>query len=213
MRVPGRRDQVYAGNNLFMNFQTCFCYWKSLSCCRNRVEPFEAHQTMAHKIIQQLVSIPGLKIECPRCTEEFPIKRAKLFSMYDTYPPAVQKIIRECFESANESKGDLRERKKKLAENKKKKPEKITVSAQGSNFGKIAEQIMPAFLTFPYKQSECRPLFEPIDYVVFTNLSGKGRVEAIKFVDVKTGDGRLTKGQRQIRDRVVERKIKHKVIG
>ena len=84
---------------------------------------------MAHKIIQQLVSIPGLKIECPHCTEEFPIKRAKLFSMYDTYPPAVQKIIRECFESANESKGDLRERKKKLAENKK--------GSSGTRVGKL----------------------------------------------------------------------------
>lgn len=125
----------------------------------------------------------------------------------------MQKILRERFESANESKGELKERKKQLAENKKKKPEKITASAQGSNFGKIAEQIVPAFLTFPYKQNECRPLFEPIDYIIFTSLSGKGRVEAIKFVDVKTGDGRLSKKQRQIHDRVVEGKIKHKVIG
>jgi len=168
---------------------------------------------MAHKIIQQLASIPGLKIECPHCTEEFPIKRAKLFSMYDTYPPAVQKIIRERFESANESKGELKERKKQLAENKKKKPEKITVSAKASNFGQISEQILPAFLTFPYKRSECRILFKPIDYIVFMNLSEIGGIEAIKFVDVKTGDGRLTKGQRQIRDSVVEGKIKHKVIG
>jgi predicted Holliday junction resolvase-like endonuclease len=168
---------------------------------------------MAHKIIQQLVSIPALKIECPHCTKEFPIKRAKLFSMYDTYPPAVQKIIRERLESANESKGELKERKKQLAENKKRKPEKITAGAQGGNFGTIAEQIVPAFLTFPYKQNECRILFKPIDYIVFTGLSGKGRVGAIKFVDVKTGDGCLTNRQRQIRDRVVEGKIKHKVIG
>ena len=133
--------------------------------------------------------------------------------MYDTYPPAMQKIIRERFESAKELNGELKERKRQLAEDKKKKPEKITVSAQASNFGKIAEQIVPAFLTFPYKQNECRPLFEPIDYIIFTNLSEKGRVEAIKFVDVKTGSGRLTKEQRQIRDRVVEGKIKHKVIG
>ena len=168
---------------------------------------------MSHKIIQQLVSIPGLRVQCPHCTGEFPINRAKIFSMYDTYPPTVQKMIRERFESANESEEELKERKKQLAENRKKKPEKITASAQGSNFGKIAEQIVPAFVTFPYKQSECRPLFEPIDYIIFTGLAGKAHVEAIKFVDVKTGDGRLSTGQRQIRDRVVEGKIKHKVIG
>jgi predicted Holliday junction resolvase-like endonuclease len=133
--------------------------------------------------------------------------------MYDTYPPATQKIIRERFVSASQSKEELKERKIQLVENRKKKPEKITTAAQGSNFGKIAEQIVPAFLTFPYRQDECRPLFEPIDYIIFTGLSEKGRVEAIKFVDVKTGDARLSKGQRQIRDRVVEGKIKHKVIG
>jgi predicted Holliday junction resolvase-like endonuclease len=170
---------------------------------------------MAHKIIQQLMSIPGLKIQCPYpdCTEEFPIRRAKLFSMYDTYPPVAQKIIRERFESADGLNGKLKERKKLLAEDKKKKPEKITVSTEASLFGQITEQILPAFLTFPYKQNECRILLKPIDYIIFTNLSSKGRVEAIKFVDVKTRDGHLTKGQRQIRDRVVEGKIKHRVIG
>jgi len=168
---------------------------------------------MPHKMIQQLVSIPGLKVECPHCNEEFPIKRGKLFSMYDSYPQAVQKIIRQRFESANESKEELRDRRKELFENKKKKPERITTSAQGSNFGKIAEQIVPAFLTFPYTQSECRPLFEPIDYIIFAGLSRAHHVEAIKFVDVKTGDARLSRGQRQIRDRVIEGQIRHKVIG
>jgi len=167
---------------------------------------------MPQKIIQQLISIPGLNVECPHCNEEFPIRRGKLFSMHDSYPQAVQKIVRQRFESANESKEELSERQKELIENRKKKPERITTSAQGSNFGKIAEQIVPAFLTFPYRQNECRPLFEPIDYIVFAGLSGKRHVEAIKFVDVKTGDARLSKGQRQIRDRVVEGKIKHKVI-
>jgi predicted Holliday junction resolvase-like endonuclease len=163
-------------------------------------------------IIRQLESISGLKVECPHCNEEFPVKRGKLFSMHENYPQAVQKIIRQRFESANVLKEELRARGKELSENKKKKPQRITTSAHGSNFGKIAEQIVPAFLTFPYKQSECRPLFEPIDYIIFTGLSEEHHVEAIKFVDVKTGDARLSKGQRQIRDRVVEGRIKHKVI-
>ena len=167
---------------------------------------------MTQKIIQQLVSIPGLKIECPECNGEFSIKKAKLFSMYDTYPPAAQKIISERLEYANDLKQELKERKKQLTENKKKKPEKIAVAALTSNFGQISEQILPAFLKFPYKQNECRPLFKPIDYIVFAGLSRKSRVEAIKFVDVKTGDSSLTKRERQIRDRVTEGKIKHRVI-
>lgn len=166
---------------------------------------------MAHKIIEQLISIPGLSVECPQCNEAFPIRRARPFSMYDTYPPAVQRIIRDRLESANELKGAIKERRQQLATNKKKKPEKISISAQATNFGQISEQILPAFRAFPYKQNECRVLFKPIDYVVFTNLR-KGRVEAITFVDVKTGDGRLTSEQRQVRDRVMEGRIRHKVI-
>lgn len=133
--------------------------------------------------------------------------------MYDAYPPAARKIIRGRFDSSSELQEELKERKRELAENKKVKPERIRAAAQGSNFGKIAEQIVPAFVTFPYKQSECRPLFEPVDYLIFTGLAGKGRVEAIKFVDVKTGDAGLSKGQRQIRDRIGEGKIKHRVMG
>lgn len=168
---------------------------------------------MTQRIMRQLSLIHGLKIECPRCSEGFPIKRAKLFNMYETYPPAVQRIIRDRLDSAKEQKSELKERRVQLKENKKTKPEKIAVSAQASNFGQISEQILPAFLTFPYRQSECRILLKPIDYIVFGGLSVKGRVEVIKFVDVKTGDGRLSPGQRKIRDRVVEKTVKHKVIG
>lgn len=133
--------------------------------------------------------------------------------MYDSYPPAIRKIIRRRFESADELNDDLKERKKELAEKKRKQPARIAAGALGANFGKIAEQIIPAFVTFPYKQNECRPLFEPVDYVVFAGLVPKGRVHGIKLVDVKTLNATLSKGQRQIRDRVEEGKIKHRVIG
>lgn len=167
---------------------------------------------MPNKIIQQLIAIKGLEVECPHCSEQFPVNQAKLFSMYDSYPPAVQKVLRERLASATETKAELRERRKKLAADKKSKPTKITVSAQASNFGQIAEQILPAFRYFPYSQSECRIMFKPIDYIVFANLAANGKVETIKFVDVKTGDGRLDKRQKQIRDRIHEGKIKHKVL-
>jgi predicted Holliday junction resolvase-like endonuclease len=167
---------------------------------------------MTQKLVQQLYAIKGLEVECPHCSEQFPIKHGKLFNMYDSYPPAIQKILRARLESANESKTEFKERRKQLAADKKLKPAKITVSAKASNFGQIAEQILPAFRTFPYSQSECRIMFKPIDYIVFANLAANGKVENIKFVDVKTGDGRLDYRQRQIRDRIHEGKIKHKVL-
>jgi len=168
---------------------------------------------VTRKIIQQLTSIAGLKIECPNCNEEFAVKRARLFGMYDSYPATAQKIIQQRLESANELIDELRERAAHLDESKKSKPEKISISAQATNFGQISEQILPAFLTFPYKQEECRILFKPIDYVIFSGLSRRGRIDKINFVELKTGGGQLNRKQRQIRDRVAEGKIKHRIIG
>ncbi|MBZ5522456.1 MAG: hypothetical protein LAP21_09475 [Acidobacteriia bacterium] len=168
---------------------------------------------MTNKLIRQLVSIRGLKIECPHCDEQVPIGKAKPFSMYDSYPPHVQQIIRTRFEDVAEQQDAIKEGRRTLAEHRKKKPERIRVSAQASHFGEISEQILPAFLTFPYKHNECRILFKPIDYLVFGNLSINGCVDHIKFVEVKTGNGQLDNRQRQIRDRVVQGKFRHKVIG
>jgi predicted Holliday junction resolvase-like endonuclease len=167
----------------------------------------------ADTVIKQLVAISGLRIECPRCDEEFSIGKARLFGMYDAYPPIAQQILGERTDSADRLRAELRMRRAQLAKSKEKEPEKITVSAQASHYGQISEQILPAFLTFPYKQSDCRILLKPIDYIVFTKLSDARIVEAIKFVDVKTGNGRLSQGQRQIRDCVSEGKIKHRVVG
>jgi hypothetical protein len=87
---------------------------------------------MANNIIKELLSIPGLRVECPQCNEEFPIRTGKLFNMYGTYLPAIQKIIRERFESAKQLDEDLKARKKQLAENKKKQPARIAAGALGA---------------------------------------------------------------------------------
>lgn len=166
---------------------------------------------MSDKIIQQLASIAGLKVQCPHCTEEFPITRAKVCSMYDPHPLA-EKMIRERQGVADELNVDLKQRKKLFFLNKQARPERITTAALACNFGQISEQILPAFLTFPYKRNECRILFKPVDYIVFGNLSRQGQVDTIKFVDVKTGNGRLDKRQRQIRDRICEGNVKHRII-
>jgi predicted Holliday junction resolvase-like endonuclease len=168
---------------------------------------------MSRKLIRQLVSVPGLRIECPNCPEDpFPIKRAKLFGMYEPYPPRVRSILRERQQGAQELQADILQRKKTLALHRKQKPLRIATAAHASNFGQISEQILPAFLTFPYKRSECRVLLKPIDYVVFVNLAQQGRVDAIKFVDVKTGNGQLDIRQRAIRDRITQGKLRHTVI-
>lgn len=168
---------------------------------------------MTDEVISQLQSIAGLKIECPSCGCEFPFKRARAFNMYAEYPPSVDQILLLRKTLALQQRAELKLRRKLLAEDRRKRPDRISVTAEATNFGQIGEQILPALETFPYKQDECRVLFKPVDYVVFVGLSACARVEEIRFVEAKTGGGALSPGQRQIRDRVGERKVSHKVIG
>jgi predicted Holliday junction resolvase-like endonuclease len=169
---------------------------------------------MSQRIIKQLTSIPGLKIQCPNsdCNQEFGIKRAKLFGMYEKYPQAADQIIIQRCAAAREMLTDVKARMAALEQSKAKKPERITVGTQATNFGQICEQIVPAFVNFPYIQAESRVMFNPIDYVVFPGLANYGRVESIRFVEFKTGAARLSKEQRQIRDCISEGNVKHRVI-
>jgi predicted Holliday junction resolvase-like endonuclease len=168
----------------------------------------------ADRLIRQLTSIKGLKVICPCCAgEPFLISRAKLFSAYETYPPAALKIVQARREVAVEGIKNADQRTKQLLLNRKRKPEKITISTQATNLGQQCEQIVPAFTTFPYAQRDCRPLFKPVDYIHFAGVSTKGRVEAIKLIEFKTGNGRLTKQQTQIRDCIGGGDVSHEVIG
>ncbi len=74
--------------------------------------------------------------------------------------------------------------------------------------GKIVEKIAPSLPGFPVNSADCRSLFEPIDYIVFRGLSTAGHVEAIYFVDVKSGNARLNTTQKQIRQIVESGKVR-----
>jgi hypothetical protein len=74
---------------------------------------------MSRKLIRELISILGLKVECPNCGDSFPIRRSTLFGMHEAYPPAAQKIIRRRLQTADEMKAEIRERTEALAVNRK----------------------------------------------------------------------------------------------
>lgn len=168
---------------------------------------------MGTKVIRQLLSIRGLQIECPQCGGEFPLHRARPFSMYERLPPTAQKLVDSRSDAMLARTEELRDARRRLREAKRKKPDQIAEAARASNFGQISEQILPAFVTFPYERTDCRILLKPVDYVVFKGLARRSRVEAIHFVDVKTGNGRLSLDQKKIRDCISEGNVKHRVIG
>ena len=90
----------------------------------------------------------------------------------------------------------LREDYRKLL-SQKKKSEVVT--------GQIAEKLAPFTDHFPYNPQDAQFLGNPIDYVVFEK-------EEVVFVEVKSGNSRLTKKQRFIKNNIEEGRVSFKEI-
>ena len=72
---------------------------------------------------------------------------------------------------------------------------------------KVVEKIGPSLPGFPLQPRDCRALFEPIDYVAFKGLSDRGVVDAVIFVDVKSGGAVLQPNQRKIKKAVLNHDV------
>ncbi len=72
--------------------------------------------------------------------------------------------------------------------------------------GQISETIAPWSMTVVDSVSELNFLGNPIDFVGFKGLDGKGDV-SIKFIEVKSGAAKLNSNQRRVRDAVIAKRI------
>lgn len=73
--------------------------------------------------------------------------------------------------------------------------------------GKFSEQISPFFPDFPYEASESRFIGSPVDLIVFKGMNEKD-IKEIIFVEVKTGKGKLSKQEKNLKETVLKKKIK-----
>lgn len=149
-------------------------------------------------VVNELNNILGLQIECPYCGESFSARSAHLFSIKEDLPPKVIKYLEQKNNELNQQLVDIKEQRKELREEEQIKPRQIKVTTEAVNFGKIVEKIIPAFKSFPFVARDCRALYEPIDYVIFSGLSKNGIVESITFTDVKSGNAKLQDNHKQI---------------
>jgi predicted Holliday junction resolvase-like endonuclease len=102
---------------------------------------------------------------------------------------------------------ELKERKSELRERRKHISQSSEIQARATNIGFILERLAPSLSTFRFECSDCRSLFDPIDYVIFEGLCETGAVSRIIFADVKTGNGKLSSKQREIRHLVNSKKV------
>lgn len=155
----------------------------------------------AKEIIKTLIS-KRFYAECPCCQEPVLLKNAGLFYL-DDFSQKGKSLYQEHLEEIEERKRQLKERPKKIAV-------KSETGARAVNIGYILERIAPSLKAFQFNRNDCRSIFDPIDYIIFENLSNKGRVSRIIFTEIKTGQARLTYRQNEIKQLVEKKKISFK---
>ena len=67
--------------------------------------------------------------------------------------------------------------------------------------GKVSEQMIPYWPQFPFTPRDARFLGAPVDFIVFEGLS-EGAVRRVVFLEVKTGESRVSPRERGIREAV-----------
>jgi predicted Holliday junction resolvase-like endonuclease len=83
---------------------------------------------------------------------------------------------------------------------------KAIAKSRAGQLGKTLEKIAPVFSGFGHHPYDVRPMFDPVDFVVFDGYF-RGEVTDITFVEFKTGQGRTTKIQDSIRNAVEKKRV------
>ena len=69
---------------------------------------------------------------------------------------------------------------------------------------------MAAFLPeFPCNPADCRFVGKPIDYIGFKGASETDEISEILLIEVKTGESRLSRREKQVRDCVEKGRVKY----
>jgi predicted Holliday junction resolvase-like endonuclease len=146
-------------------------------------------------LIAELQRDTRFKATCPACIENFRLSDTVLFVVGDQPPKAALIALHAMRER-------IKERRRELARNRDRMTKTARRTAEAVNLGKIVEKIVPSFASFSYEPGDCRALFEPVDYLVFSGLAKHNQVEALFFVDVKSGSARLNSAQRSIKSAI-----------
>jgi predicted Holliday junction resolvase-like endonuclease len=140
----------------------------------------------------------------PPCGHSFRAADANLFD-------ATRPLKGEALELLGRMRQELRDERAEFEASKSKTEQTSRTTARAVTIGNVVEKIAPNLPGFPLTAADCRSLFEPIDYVLFKGLSVKGRVDALGFVEIKSGNSQLTREQRAVRALVEAGKVEYVV--
>jgi predicted Holliday junction resolvase-like endonuclease len=146
----------------------------------------------------------GLYATCSHCEGEFKLSKAIMFDGLGKFPNLAEIKCKEMDMQFKEMVEEFKKRKLSALVGAEKKSIEVGI-------GKNIEKVVPALKGFKLPLCDCRPLFDPIDMIVFDGVT-KMKVESIKFMEIKTGNARLNEHQKAIKDAILDKKVGFRVL-
>lgn len=75
--------------------------------------------------------------------------------------------------------------------------------------GQISEQVAPFLPDFPCDAADVRFIGKPVDFIGFVGLSKTDKVDEIVFIEVKTGDSKLSDREKEVKRAVEEKRVRY----
>jgi len=144
----------------------------------------------------------NLYAECPD-GGEFKLSEAVLFDGTRSFP-------QEALEIQLLLKTQLAEQENELKKRRKRATVTAAITTEAVNVGKNLEKILPTMSDFKWMVPDCKFLGDPIDLIVFNGLAFN-KINSIGFVEVKSGNAKLNKHQKSIKDAIEDKKVSYKV--
>jgi predicted Holliday junction resolvase-like endonuclease len=164
------------------------------------------------QIIKDLKASNQIKARCPYCDEEFALSKAILFDAACELPQAAVDLIAGREQDLKDRACHIRDEQMELRRRKHAATDGAEKKAMEVGLGLVLEKIVTGWNGFPHEPHDCRSLFEPIDYVAFDGLTEKAAVEQVAFLDVKSGDAKLNKHQRLVRDAIKDGRVDYREV-
>ena len=155
-------------------------------------------RSKAKEIIKTLEQ-RGFYAECPNCKEAIRLKDANLF-YHDEFKAGAEEVYEAWRQDQRVRRAQLTQRRKHISVSSE-------MGAQATNTGLILERLAPCMDSFRHERTDCRSLFDPIDYLIFEGLSKNNVVSKIFFMEIKTGGAQLKPIQTRIRSAVRSGKV------
>jgi len=101
---------------------------------------------------------------------------------------------------------DIDDLKRLFKESEKIIKTKSILGSRRSLVGKFIERFIPFLKQMPFEPSDMHFIGSPIDYIIFEGLH-EDNVQRITFCEVKTGNSKLTKREKSLKETVDRKKV------